>query len=124
MIHPYALIGMQYRLGANPSTHNAADCLSLAKAVLEWQGIQTPPAQRSWYRRLRRGDNKVFSEELERWGQKIETPKIGTVALCQSELGLGMASYFEDGWLHFEESAVKWSPIDVLPVIAYYCPMK
>jgi len=123
VIHPYNLIGMKYRLGASPEKHGAADCLSLAKAVLQYQGIETPPAQRAWYRRLRRGDTSVFQEELERWGVAVDAPKLVTVALCQSDFGLGMASYFEGGWIHFYESVVRWSPTDVLPVVAFYCPM-
>ena len=124
MIHPYNLIGLPYRLGADPERHGAADCLSLAKAVLKYQGVDTPAAQRGWYRRLRRGDTDVFREELERWGQKVSTPRLVTVALCQSDFGLGMASYFEDGWIHFDGSAARWSPSGVLPVLAFYCPTK
>ena len=124
MIHPYKLIGMPYRLGASPERHGAADCLTLAKATLAWHGIATPDAKRSWYRRLKRGDTDVFKEELERWGEIILSPSIGTVALCQSNYGLGMASYFEEGWIHFNESAANWSPIGVLQVVACYCPMK
>ena len=121
MIHPHDLLGMEYRLGAVPEKHNAADCLTLAKAVLAWHGIESPPAQRSWYRRLRRGDTAVFEEELSRWGNVIDSPTLGTVAICQSDFGLGMASYFDYGWLHFGESVVRWSPIDGLPVVACYC---
>ena len=124
MIHPYRLIGLPYRLGASPERHGAADCLTLAKATLEWHGIATPDAKRSWYRRLRKGDTAVFKDELEKWGKIIESPKIGTVAICQSDNGLGMASFFEDGWIHFNELAANWSPIDALPVVACYCPMK
>ena len=123
-MHPYNLIGMPYRLGANPEKHGAADCLTLAKAVLNYQGIETPAAERSWYRRLRRGDTAVFRDELERWGTVVPSPKLVTVALCQSEFGFGMASYFEGGWIHFDESAVRWSPLGGLPVVACYCPTK
>ena len=123
MIHPHDLIGMRYRLGANPEKHGAADCLTLAKAVLAWHGIDTPEGQSSWYRRLKRGDTGIFKEELERWGRVIDTPRIGSVALCQSAYGLGMASYFDGGWIHFDESAVRWSPSGALPVVACYCPM-
>ena len=122
MIHPHDLIGMKYRLGANPEKHGAADCLTLARAVLAWHGIDSPEGQRSWYRRLRRGDTAVFKDELGRWGNVISSPRIGTVALCQSPLGFGMASYFDGGWVHFDESAVRWSPTGALPVIACYCP--
>ena len=97
-MHPYDLLGLPYRLGATPEKHGAADCLTLAIAVLEHYGITTPEPQRSWYRRLRRGETDVFAEELARWGNKITRPNIGTVALCQSIRGLGMATYFEDGW--------------------------
>ena len=122
MIHPYDLIGLKYRLGASPEKHNAADCLTLACAVLSWHGIQTPSPQRSWYRRLYRGDLTVFADELERWGQKTDSPKIGTVALCKSETGFGLASYFENGWIAFRESEASWYPIGALMVTAYYCP--
>lgn len=124
MIHPYNLIGLPYRLGADPERHGAADCLSLAKAVLAYQGVATPEAQRGWYRRLRRGDTAVFREELERWGKKVAAPRLVTVALCQSDFGLGMASYFEDGWIHYAGSEVRWSPSDALQAVAFYCPMK
>ena len=113
---------MGYRLGASPEKHGAADCLTLAKAVLAWHGIDTPEGERAWYRRLRRGDTSVFKEELERWGHEISSPKLGTVALCQADCGLGMASYFEDGWISFVESVAVWSPLGVLQVHACYCP--
>ena len=71
MMHPYQLIGLPYRLGAIPEKHGAADCLSLAKAVLAFQGVATPEATRDWYRRIKRGDTSIFKKELERWGQKI-----------------------------------------------------
>ena len=122
MIHPYDLIGLPYRLGASPEKHNAADCLTLAVAVLNWHGVDTPQPQRAWYRRLYRGDTAVFKEELGRWGHQTDAPKIGTVALCKSDFGFGMASYFENGWIAFRESAVIWSPTDALLVVGLYCP--
>ena len=120
MIHPYELIGLPYRLGAIPEKHGAADCLSLSKAVLAFQGVATPEPTRNWYRRIKRGDTSIFEEELERWGRKIEAPTISTVALCLGPLGLGMASYFEDGWIHYAGSEAIWSPKDVLQVVALY----
>ena len=124
MIHPYDLIGLPYRLGACPERHHAADCLTLARAVLAWQGIDSPEGKRSWYRRLKQGDITIFEEELSKWGNVIESPTLGTVALCRSELGLGMASYFDLGWIHFGGSVVRWSPLDGLQVVGCYCPMK
>ena len=120
-MHPYDLIGLPYRLGADPNRHDAADCLTLARTVLYHHRVKTPEPQRSWYRRLRQGDTQVFKDELERWGEKVETPKIGSVALCHSPLGYGLATFFEGGWIYFAESAVQWSPIAVLPVVAVYC---
>ena len=121
-MHPYNLIGMRYRLGADPERHGAADCLTLAKAVLQYQGVVTPPAQRSWYRRLRRGDTDVFREELERWGSVVDAPKLVTVALCHSDLGYGMATYFEGGFIHFGEEGVRWSPLETLEILDLFEP--
>ena len=55
-MNPLKLIGMTYRLGANPQKHNQADCLSLTSTVLTWYGIDVPVPKRSWYRRLKRDD--------------------------------------------------------------------
>ena len=82
---PYQLIGLSYRLGAVPEKHGAADCLSLARAVLAHYGIDSPAPTREWYRRLRRGDYAIFPEQLERWGEIVEQPRIGAVALCKGE---------------------------------------
>ena len=120
-MHPYELIGLPYRLGAIPEKHGAADCLSLSKAVLAFQGVTTPEPTRDWYRRIKKGDTSIFEEELERWGQKIEAPTISTVALCLGPLGLGMASYFEDGWIHYAGSEAIWSPTDALVVEGLFC---
>ena len=120
MIHPHDLIGLQYRLGSNPEKHGTADCLSLAKAVLAYQGIETPEPERSWYRRLRRGDTDVFRDELQRWGELIPVPKIGTVGLCQADNGYGMASYWEDGWICFISKQVVWAPINGLEIVGCY----
>ena len=122
-MHPYDLIGLPYRLGATPEKHGAADCLTLAIAVLRYHNVVTPEPQRSWYKRLYRGDTAVFNEELKRWGKVTATPRIGTVALCQSDFGLGMATYFQNGWIAFRGSEVNWHPIDALQVVGYYCRM-
>ena len=121
---PYDLIGRGYRLGANFVSRPEGDCLSLARAVLTYHGIETPQPDRSWYRRLRKGDTDVFPDELERWGVKTEALECGVVALCQAENGYGMATYFEGGWLSYVESVVQWSPIGVLQVVELYCPQK
>ena len=120
MIHPYDLIGLKYRLGASPEKHGAADCLTLAKAVLTFNGVETPEPKREWYRRLKRGDTAVFREELEIWGEKIDSPRLITIALCDAPCGYGMATYFEQGWIHFAGSVVNWSPIDALQVHGLY----
>ena len=92
------LIGLPYRLGANPDEHHAADCLSLACAVLRNDGFNPPAPRREWYRRLRRGDYEVFEEELERFCVKTDTPKVGTVALCDAPNGVCLATFLnQDG---------------------------
>ena len=111
---------MQYRLGSNPEQHGTADCLSLARAVLAYQGIKTPEPKRDWYRRLKRGDTNVFPEELERWGVQIAEPLPGAVALCEADNGYGLAAYCLDGWLHFAGESAQWTPVGGLPVIALY----
>lgn len=118
------LIGLPYRLGANPDDHQAADCLSLACAVLRNDGFNPPKPERSWYRRLRKGDYEVFREELDRFCEKTETPRVGTVALCDAPNGVCLATYFESGWLSFVGSEVKWSPIAALTVQQLYCLTK
>lgn len=120
-MHPYDLIGLPYRLGADPERHGATDCINLARAVLRHHKVSAPEPQRSWYRRYRKGDTDVFKDELERWGKITDSPKIGTVALCHAPTGYGLATFFEDGWIYFAGSEVQWSPIGVLPVVALYC---
>lgn len=116
---------MSYRLGADPERHGKADCLSLASAVVRYQGFEAPAPRREWYRRLRRGDYGVFREEIERWGDKIAEPRIGSVALCQTDTGgIGLAAYWEAGWISFNGLEVSWSPIAALPVVGCYYPQK
>ena len=122
---PYQLIGLPYRLGAIPDKHQAADCLSLARAVLAHYGIDSPAPTRNWYRRLRRGDYDIFPEQLECWGEKVEQPRIGAVALCKGEVSAYcLAAYFAEvpGWLSFAGREVRWSPIEALPIVSIYCP--
>ena len=121
---PYELLGLPYRLGADPEKHNAADCLSLACTVLRYYGFEPPMPERSWYRRLRKGDTSVFREQLDRYCQRTDRPKIGVIALCPSPMGFGLAAYFEGGWLCFGESAATWRPIEAQPVVQLYCLMK
>ena len=92
---PFELIGLPYRLGATPELHKAADCLSLARCVLQHYNIETPQPERDWYRRLRRKDYSVFEEQLTLWGNVVDSPTMGTVALCRADAGaLGLATYF------------------------------
>ena len=126
-MNPFHFIGLPYRLGANPEQHKAADCLTLSRAVLKHYGIDSPCPTRDWYRRLRKNDYSIFREQLELWGIKTERPKIGTVGLCKSDTGYGLAVYFEDGWLNitsYEGSEVSWNPVEVLEVEEYYYPRK
>ena len=124
MIHPLKLIGIKYRLGSNPEQHGTADCVSLARAVLSYQGIEAPPTQRSWYRRLKNGDYSVFPEQLNLWGERISVAKIGSLALCQTDDGYGLASYFEGGWIAFSGIEAAWSPAKCLSIAELYYQRK
>ena len=124
-MNPFHLIGMPYRLGADPEKHGAVDCLSLARTVLKTYGIKSPSPTRDWYRRFRNKDYAIFREQLKLWGNKTESLKIGTVGLCKSEEGYGLAVYFENGWLSISaELGARWSPIELLQVEEYYYPQK
>ena len=121
---PHQLIGLPYRLGADPIKNNAVDCLSLARTVLKYYGIKSPKPTRDWYRRVRKKDFDIFKEELEKWGNETKQFNIGTVALCKSKNGFGLAVYYEEGWINCGESEVRWSPLDGLEVVGCYSPQK
>ena len=118
------LIGLPYRLGADPERHHAADCLTLSKYILGTYGITTPNAERSWYRRLRKRDYSIFREQLELWGTPTDAIAVGTVALCESGNGLGLATFIDDypGWLSFIGTEVVWNPPGALNIEALYFP--
>ena len=118
------LLGLPYRLGATPDKHKAADCVSLAGEVLRNYGVDFPCQKREWYRRLRKKDYEVFSDELKKWGTLTTTAKIGVVALCKAEKGYALAVYWKRGWLSFADKMVRWSPLKGLAVLELYCPMK
>jgi hypothetical protein len=124
---PHQLIGLPYRLGADPEKHGAGDCLSLCKTVLKSYGISSPEPKRSWYRRLKKKDYTIFFEELNRWGVE-SPPKLGAIALCKSDDGYGMAAYYEEGWLNYqktlESQVVNWSPLNALMVEGCYYQRK
>ena len=124
---PHQLIGLPYRLGADPVRHKAGDCLSLVRTVLANYGFIVPQGQRDWYRRLRKKDYSIFNEELNRWGV-ASPPKLGVIALCKSDDGYGMAAYYEEGWLSYQKTlgghVVIWSPLNVLMVEGCYCQRK
>ena len=122
------LIGLPYRLGADPIKNNAGDCLSLVRTVLAYDGYIVPIGRREWYRRLRKKDYSVFEDELNRWGVKSH-PKLGTIALCLGDdSSLGMAAFYEEGWLSFRktfgESVVTWSPLEALTLKGCYYQRK
>lgn len=115
---PADLIGLPYRLGAEPARHGATDCINLCRWVLGWYGIEAPVPARSWYRRLHAGDTSIFKEQLELWGTPGET---GIIALVQAVDSYGLAVYFETGWLHCsaQTNRVVWSP--TVKYEARYC---
>jgi hypothetical protein len=124
-MQPALLIGLPYRLGADPWRHGATDCVGLARAVLAAQGIPSPMPTRAWYRRLRRGDVGIFWEQLNNWGRPIARPTLGVVALCGDTENLGLAVWWNEGWMHFgEDQTVRWSPSDLLRPLALYFPRK
>jgi len=124
---PHQLIGLPYRLGADPIKHGAGDCLSLVRTVLANYGFTVPKGERDWYRRLRKKDYSIFFEELNRWGVD-SPPKLGTIALCKSDDGYGMATFYEEGWLSYQKTLkgqmVMWSPLNVLMVEGCYYQQK
>ena len=124
---PHQLIGLPYRLGADPVKHKAGDCLSLVRTVLANYGFTVPQGQRDWYRRLRKKDYSIFFEELNRWGVE-SPPKLGTIGLCKSEDGYGMAAYYEEGWISYQKTlggqVVIWSPLNALLVECCYFQRK
>ena len=48
-MRPDQLIGLPYRLGADPIKNNAGDCLSLVRTVLAYDGYIVPIGRREWY---------------------------------------------------------------------------
>ena len=124
---PHQLIGLPYRLGADPERHKAGDCLSLVRTVLANYGFTVPKGERDWYRRLRKKDYSIFFEELNRWGVD-SPPKLGTIALCKSDDGYGMAAFYEEGWLSYQKTlgsqVVIWLPLNVLTVEGCYYQRK
>lgn len=118
------LLGLPYRLGANPDDHKAADCVSLAREVLKNYGIESPTPTREWYKRMRKKDYEVFPDELKKWGTLTTTANIGVVALCKSEKGYALAVYWKGGWLSFADKTVRWSPIGGLEVLELYYPSR
>ena len=124
MINPVDLVGMPYRLGADPEKHGAADCLSLARHVVGHYGYTMPLPQRNWYRRLRRKDYSVFPEELLLWGDIIEQPIIGSIVLCKTNDGYAMGSYWCGGCLVFLGTQVTWKRAMDLPIAGIYFPTK
>jgi len=126
-VKPHQLIGLPYRLGADPEKHKAGDCLSLVRTVLANYGFTVPKGQRDWYRRLRKKDYSIFFEELNRWGVD-SPPKLGTIALCKSDDGYGMATFYEEGWLSYQKTlggqVVIWLPLNALMVEGCYYQRK
>jgi cell wall-associated NlpC family hydrolase len=126
-VKPHQLIGLPYRLGADPKRHKAGDCLSLVRTVLANYGFTVPKGERDWYRRLRKKDYSIFFEELNRWGVD-SPPKLGTIALCKSDDGYGMATFYEEGWLSYQKTlgsqVVIWLPLNVLTVEGCYYQRK
>ena len=94
-----------------------------------YSGIQTiremgNPSCRLYISDDLKKDYKIFKEELERWGNETKQFNIGTVALCKSNNGFGLAVYYEEGWINCGESGVRWSPLDGLEVVESYFPQK
>ena len=121
---PADLIGLPYKLGADPFKHGASDCVNLCRAVLCFQGINAPSPTRDWYRRLRRGDTSVFVEQLNSWGSPVMYASPGTIALSQVGTSSGLAAYYDRGWLHCNAQTLRvaWSP--AVNIAALYCPGK
>jgi hypothetical protein len=99
----------------------------LVRTVLANYGFTVPQGQREWYRKLRKKDYSIFFEELNRWGVE-SPPKLGTIGLCKSEDGYGMAAWYEEGWISYQKTLggqmVIWLPINALMVQGCYYQRK
>ena len=121
---PHQLIGLPYRLGAEPEKHHAVDCLTLTISVLNFYGIKFLKREKEWYKRYLRKDFSIFKEVFDKWGNETKDINIGTVAIVNKKEGFALAVYYEGGFLICQEPMVRWTPQETLAVEKYYCPQK
>ena len=106
--------------------HHGIDIIekSRIKKIYQKYGIKFLKREKEWYRRYLRKDFSIFKEVFDKWGNETKDINIGTVALCKSNNGFGLAVYYEKGWISCGESEVRWSPLNALEVVGCYSPQK
>jgi hypothetical protein len=115
------LVGMPFRMSADPKHGDATDCIRLAFHVLELAGQKPPPIDRSWYPMLARRDTAGLRQE---W-MRLSHPTYGPEELSTTLLPEGyfaIAVVVGQGLLFVRpESGVVWTPLSNVRPLNYRC---
>jgi hypothetical protein len=113
------LVGLPYRMSADPKGAEATDCIRLVFHVLEIAGQQPPPIDRRWYPMLARQD----SDGLRREWMRLSRPTTGPEQLSTTLLPEGpfaIAVVVDGGILLVRpEVGVRWVPLSNLQPLNY-----
>lgn len=108
-------VGLPYRLGADPMSGEASDCIRMVLRVLELGGLEPPAVERRWYLLLARQQLDVIRDEWFALTEQTMGPEQYAMTLLPNEGDFSIAIVVDGGLLTVRSTVgVQWVPLESL----------
>jgi hypothetical protein len=108
-------IGLPYRLGADPESGEATDCIRLVLRVLEGAGLTPPPVERKWYNHLAKREIQPIMEDWYALTEQTAGPEDYAMTILPGEGDFAIAIVVQGGLIAVRTSSGSiWVPLESL----------
>jgi hypothetical protein len=113
-------VGMPYRMGADPESGKATDCIRLVLRVLTDAGLNPPSIEKKWYRLLAQQDISAIRTDWLSLTEQTQGPEEYAMALLPNEGDFAIAVVVDNGLLTVRANVgVVWVPLSSLHPLNY-----
>lgn len=113
-------LGLTYKLGSDPSSGDATDCIRLVLRVLEDAGQNPPPLDRRWYRFLALKDYASIRDDWFSLTEQTHGPEEYALTLLGTDADFSIAIVVDEGLLTLKARVgVVWVPLKSVRPLNY-----
>jgi hypothetical protein len=113
-------VGLPYRLGADPESGTATDCIRMVLRVLADAGLNPPDVERRWYRLLAQRDIQAIKADWFAMTEQTMGPEQYAMTLLPTDGDFSIAIVVDNGLLVVRATVgVVWVPLSTTRPLNY-----